>query len=133
VILLVAMEVYERLLDMGVRRLGLTAGKICSIGEIYIKTSPTPHSLHLSHPLHLQPLKSQYHGKSSGECPPPLISPARGNHSGGYHAFIPLLYLGPLASPPGGFGFLSGSVLSSLSTLALTFQPSTVHFATHLA
>jgi len=83
---------------------------------------------HLSRPLHLQRLKSQHHGKSSWECPPPLISPARGNCSGGYHAFIPFLSLRPLASRPRGYGFLSGSVLSSLSTLALMFLPFTPHF-----
>jgi len=66
--------------------------------------------LHLSRPLHLQRLKSQHHAKSSWECPPPLIYPARGNCSGVYQAFISLLSLRPLASPPGGYGFLSGSV-----------------------
>ena len=69
-----------------------------------------PHGCHLSRPLHLQRLKSQHHGKSSWECPLPLICPARGVCSGVYHAFISFLSLGPLASPPGGYWFLSGSV-----------------------
>jgi len=48
-----------------VRPLGLTANEMSSIGEIYIKNPPTPPSLHLSRPLHLQRLKSQHHEKSS--------------------------------------------------------------------
>ena len=48
-----------------VRPLGLTAGEMYSVGEIYIKTPLTPPSLHLSRPLHLQRLESQHHGKSS--------------------------------------------------------------------
>jgi len=69
-----------------------------------------PYFLHLSRPLHVQRLKSQHHGKSSWECPLPLIFPACGICSGVYHAFISFISLGPLASPPSGYGFLSGSV-----------------------
>ena len=87
-----------------------SGGKGCARIFFYIRGAPPPISFHLSRPLHLQRLKSQHHGKSSWECPLPLIYPARGICSGVYHAFISFLSLGPLASPPWGYGFLSGSI-----------------------
>jgi len=83
---------------------------VASFVFLYIKAYIVLGSGHLSRPLHLQRLKSQHDGKSSWECPPPLIYPVRGICLGVYHAFFSLLSLGPLASPPGGYGFLSGSV-----------------------
>jgi len=87
-----------------------SGGKSCARISLYISRGSAPDFLHLSRLLHLQRLKSQHHGKSSWECPLPLIYPVRGNCSGFYHAFTSLPSLVPLASPPGGYGFLSGSV-----------------------
>jgi len=59
-----------------VRPLGLTAGEMYSVGEIYIKTPPTPLSLHAPRPLHLQSLKLQLHVVQCTIPPRPLTSSA---------------------------------------------------------
>jgi len=59
-----------------VRPLGLTTGKMYNVGKIYIKTPPTPPSLHAPRPLHLQSLKLQLHVVQCTIPPRPLTSPA---------------------------------------------------------
>jgi len=62
--------------SLRVRPLGLTAGEMYSVGEIYIKTPATRPSLYAPRPLHLQSLKLQLHGVQCTIPPRPLTLPS---------------------------------------------------------
>jgi len=68
--------VYPKSHSLLVHPLGLTASGMYSIGEIHIKTPPTPPSLHAPCPLHLQSLKSPLHVVQCTIPLCPLSSPA---------------------------------------------------------
>ena len=119
-----------------VRPLGLTASDMHSIGEIHINPYKDPSNPSLAPSFSSAPppaIEISTPGEiivrvsSSSDLPRPwqLLGDSSRLH------LFPLS--GPLAFPPRGYGFISGSVLSTFSKLGLTFLPLTAHFATGFA